>query len=125
MYRFTDNEDMPAYGSLRRPAQTPTASKPKIATRKPGGAGQSRASRSQNARTQPRDWRGRFASVGRKIKQMKRRIKKIKNSLSPKYHMQRVQRTRRANGRDELRRQEFNVPKRRPRKRMPRYRVRY
>jgi hypothetical protein len=114
MYRYTGDDEMPPIASLRKQVHKPITKQPvrkSTPVRKPTG------SRSGNAKVQPRDWRGRFASVGKKLK-------KIKRTLTPKYHVARMQRTRIANERSEARRQGFVVPKRRVRKRVQRPKAR-
>jgi hypothetical protein len=98
---------------LPQSSRKPTASTPKP---KPHSSGRSVRSR---AKQQPRDWHGRFASIGRGLKKSKKTVKNVRRNLSPKYHLQRMQRTRRANKRAELRRQGYSIPKRRPQRRRP------
>jgi len=59
----------------------------------------------------PHLWRRRFARLGHTFKRVKRGFKHIGRLFSMKYLLRRLQRTRRANQREELRRQGFDVQK--------------
>ena len=67
--------------------------------------------RQQVHQPKPRVWRRRFAKLGRTFKRVRRGFKSIGHLFSMKYVLRRLQRTRRANQREELRRQGFDVPK--------------
>ncbi len=62
-----------------------------------------------NYRNQPRDRRGRWTKILDGIKSIPKRYKKLKRNLSPKYHMKRVQRTRRQFQRIDLS-QQWGIP---------------
>ena len=65
----------------------------------------------QQKAQRPRVWRRRFARLGHTFKRVRRGFKSIGHVFSLKYLLRRLQRTRRANQREELRRQGFDVPK--------------